>query len=251
MDPKFLDFAYRSPLLKRYIHMLNPDIACLQEVDKMDFFKSCFPPNFEVMWKPKYDADGIFVAINKDKFEISSSQAVHYENSEGEKLGQFFWYIYLKHKESSQKLLLITTHLKAKQEFEALRVEEVKFLLDYIKKDKNYQQKTMPLIICGDLNAHPDWDSVKLLQAELLLPNLFLGSEFTTYKIRKTVEQRIIDYMFYTPEALVPVNIVSLPKKSEVDNIGYPAIDFPSDHLFLSAQFLIPDSSAQKKGPEK
>ena len=61
--------------------------------------------------------------------------------------------------------------------------------------------------------------------------------EFTTFKIREEVEKRIIDYIFFKGNILFGEECKSDIKIDE--NLGLPNLEFPSDHLYLKANFQI------------
>ena len=80
------------------------------------------------------------------------------------------------------------------------------------------------IIIIGDLNAEPNYDSIKKLEQFGMRSVFNLQKlDYTTYKIRNEVEKRIIDYIFYKGNLFFAEEIDINDEKSEsepsVDNL--------------------------------
>ena len=60
---------------------------------------------------------------------------------------------------------------------------------------------------------------------------------WTTVKRREERVQRAIDYIFYSPLSLLPLELLSIPD-CDTDE-GYPSREYPSDHLALVGRFQL------------
>ena len=64
------------------------------------------------------------------------------------------------------------------------------------------------------------------------------GKEYwTTVKRREERVQRAIDFIFYSPLSLLPLELLSIPDCDSDE--GYPAREYPSDHLALVGRFQL------------
>jgi len=96
----------------------------------------------------------------------------------------------------------------------------------------------VPIILVGDLNAEPTYESFKVLKDLQLHSNTTLQSayapdQWTTCKQREKLELRVIDYILYSELNLIAVD--DPPKEKSIVVRGLPDRNMPSDHLPLFA----------------
>ena len=63
------------------------------------------------------------------------------------------------------------------------------------------------------------------------------GALYTTSKRRSILIQRCIDYVWYSPAALRPVTLLSIPAREQALPAFLPAANYPSDHLAIAGRF--------------
>eukprot|EP00466_Bigelowiella_natans_P020750 jgi/Bigna1/89557/estExt_fgenesh1_pg.C_510110 len=149
-DKKFLVWRRRLPLLLHEITRVDPDVICLQEVDRYEeLYAYLHIRGFE----------GSFV---KKSHRAKDGCAV-------------FWKV-----SARRSVIIVNTHLKAglDQSYEDFRVEQERRMgggednddvkLYHIKlkclleKVKDFQQDSEDVILCGDLNSHVEtYDNIK------------------------------------------------------------------------------------------
>lgn len=141
---------------------------------------------------------------------------------------------------NKQHLIVATTHLKAKSEFESLRVKQVTELLSAINE---FNCDGYPLVFAGDLNTEPSGEVYPLILNQGFSSS-YHDAKFTTYKIRNNRDNggesefcRTIDYIFY--RNLTCIDVIPLPTKEEIGPNGLPTETHPSDHLNLTAKFSL------------
>ena len=100
----------------------------------------------------------------------------------------------------------------------------------------------MPIILCGDFNCEPKSSTYGLIiNHKLNFKSSYFGiiipssePEITTYKKREEVECKTIDYIFVKG---FEVNaVLNLPKLKEIEKIGMPSSEYPSDHFSLACK---------------
>ena len=165
-NPKYLKWHYRAPRILYEIVQYEPDIVCLCEVDAI---------HFDTFYKPnlyQYGFDGVFLSKNdptkhgsKWAWSPSDGVAVFWKMSKLKCVEQYdcilgppkrTYHVALGVKLTFQSKVFCvwTTHLKAgrKDTAEDWRVAQIKTLLYYMRKHSS----GIPLLLCGDLNAHFD-----------------------------------------------------------------------------------------------
>ena len=60
---------------------------------------------------------------------------------------------------------------------------------------------------------------------------------WTTVKKREVRVQRVIDFVFFSPTSLVPLELLSIPTCDTEE--GYPCAEYPSDHLAIAGRFQL------------
>ncbi|KJE89158.1 hypothetical protein CAOG_00687 [Capsaspora owczarzaki ATCC 30864] len=272
VEKRLLSWPHRSALLLQEILAHDPDIACLQEVDHFDdFFESELAQHgYTGIFKPKRDdgkADGCATFFKRSKFEVHIRQDLEYRKVIDDKdVSQVAILTVFKPAGVAPNadgivsreglFAVLNTHLKAKDEFEATRVKEVSAVLDVLAK-LQAQFPRIPMVISSDMNTEPTGPVYELLEKGLVS---FSGSsythrlslksayalykdgggepDYTTWKIRPPVEvARVIDYLWYTPETLLPIQLLALPGPETLPPTRLPSENYPSDHFALLAEF--------------
>jgi nocturnin len=154
--------------------------------------------------------------------------------------------IELKHKPSLATIIFVGTHLKSKKAFAHIRVTQTQAIIQYLTE--HYSTRAH-VIISGDFNGEADelfYNIIRNAGFSSAYRTVLNDKEplFTTWKFRENEgiedEQcRAIDYIFYKPEGFVPIAILKLPSKEEMDPNGLPSNEYPSDHLALETIFNI------------
>jgi len=160
--------------------------------------------------------------------------------------------ISLRHAPTNQTVQVVGTHLKAKTEFETVRLEQVKELVDTLQS----WQKSHPwdcLVICGDFNDEPsspcyqymkNQDIIPLQSCYARYPVVCEGAPhqeeapYTTYKKRHPVNVtcRTIDYIWVESSTRV-TSVLSLPWP--LPETSFPSDIYPSDHVLLGATIAL------------
>ena len=155
--------------------------------------------------------------------------------------------------------VVAVTHLAAKKNatFEQKRVRQVTQLLDRL------QAEDLPCIVACDLNAAPVQNPAADYPAEAYAAALghplglrsayreALGKEpaYTTWKCRGTKEDKhTIDYMFLSGDITVR-RVLAPPAEGDVEPSRLPGWRYPSDHVALHAELLVPSASRALPAP--
>lgn len=289
----WLDFNHRGRQQLQIIERQMPDLVCLQEVDHYADF---FAPQLDrlgysgIFLKKRHTADGVAFFYNREVFELQrhslirlSSKLPETAETVGNRLttstvsttpyhrsGKGSWpsqssqaeynqpaiIVELLHT-SGRRVVVATSHLKAKPEFEQLRHLQVTELLEAVDY---FNAANAPVILAGDFNAEPDSVTIQTVlnsgyHSVYPLPNSWYESntitsgrkppvEFTTFKYRELANgqhklfARVIDYIFY--DGPLTAEEVKLPDEHQLhaSQSGLPTYDMPSDHLPLAASFF-------------
>ena len=93
------------------------------------------------------------------------------------------------------------------------------------------------VLLVGDLNADPDEEGIQLLRESGFIKSIESDTHFTSYKLRKTVERRQIDYIWLKQNPNCQFS--SVLDHYELDafdhNVALPNEWNPSDHLPIFA----------------
>jgi nocturnin len=120
---------------------------------------------------------------------------------------------------------LINTHLKAKPEFEEVRIAQAEQLLKCIDDIHKYYPGDK-IIICGDFNTTPDSKTISIILQNGFI-DTYPANIYTTYKKRNdVVVKRKIDYIFTDFKEF---KTFDLPADGQL----LPNESFPSDHRWL------------------
>ena len=245
---ELLSWDYRKVLFKSIFEQNKVDLICLEEVDKLNEYEKIFSTigdNYNSIYYKKVGSNpqGIAVFYNKEKFKLVKEYKFNFKDENGNDQSQFclisFFTIF-----KNKTICLIVTHLKSSYQFEQIRLKQTKQICDHLSSQeflKIYSDELSceGLILCGDFNSEPTHESINYLKnfkfIETKLSNAFEDANFTTFKIRDKDYIRVIDYIFYYNLGLINTN--KLMTKAEIGSKGLPNESFPSDHLYLKANF--------------
>ncbi|CAL4184597.1 unnamed protein product, partial [Meganyctiphanes norvegica] len=248
-------FAQKSSYRIFDLLSLTLSIICLQnEVDHFRFFERVLETQgYTGVFMPKPDSPCIYVPGNNGP----DGCAIFYDHKRFKLVDKHtriieVWHvqsnqvailIVLEEISSSRQIMVVTTHLKARQGalLSSLRNEQGKDLLSFIDMHRGDE----PLIVCGDFNADPSEpvyntmtvESTSLVSAYAELNG---GSEpaYSTWKIRGDGEScHNIDYFFYTPNTLRVNGGLNAPTEEALGVNRAPSFSYPSDHFSLVADF--------------
>ena len=228
VKPEYLNWEYRNSLILSEIERINSDLLFTQELDHYSDFLDPYMRNrgFSSIFKQKsgWHRDGIAIFYRDSLFESLQSYEVSFPGSQ--------FAIGLKLRFRDHIFYAFTTHLKAKSQFDNIRVEQVAILFEFLSKLEPY-----PIIIGGDFNSIPGSNAYfRLAENSLGLKSVYnLGDEpeYTTVKFRKALEIKTEDYLWTTGFEIN--SHLSLPSKEEIGENGLPMEHYPSDHFSLSA----------------
>jgi mRNA deadenylase 3'-5' endonuclease subunit Ccr4 len=247
---EYLAWDYRKEHLKSIIDKLNPDLMTFQEIDSFPEFKDYIVNNDygSVYYAKDEGGQGIAFFYRNEHFELIKSERIVLPKDDQETASnQFFCYSIIKEKDSGRYLCIISTHLKAKAEFEPVRLVQVRFMLKYLEgleKELKVNYGTCGIIVAGDFNAEPSYSCIKEIESFNSFPLKSVYDynneiEMTTFKLRDKENYRVIDYVFYTEPIAITSKVLPPTKKdlTEILETGFPSADFPSDHYYLFFTF--------------
>lgn len=267
-----LKWDNRLNTFKKLFEQTNPDIICLQELDDYaDMSKNILTQEkFESVYYSKHDGvQGIGIFFNKYKFSLIESEKVSLPKDEdGNLSNQILCNLFLKDNSSNKTFCVISTHLKSKSFNEPTRYAQTKFITQYLDSNENFISKytkyeSSGMILCGDFNAEPSYSCIQYLLDFSFTnnPTLFKTNfhsaynfidptkedylEMTTFKFRDSEYYRVIDYIFYTEGIRFVKNSPTIKKSdpkfeaSGLSQTGFPNSDLPSDHYYLTIEFII------------
>lgn len=163
----------------------------------------------------------------------------------------------LEERVSGQRLVVLTTHLKARQGalLASLRNEQGKDLISFLDEHRG----DAPTVVCGDFNAEPTEPVYATMtdpstQLKSAYSNLHGGSEpdYSTWKVRGDVDCcHNIDYIFYTPETLRVDGGVDVPTEEDLGPGRAPCLAYPSDHFSLICDLSFAEAHAPTTRPKE
>ena len=248
---KFENYLERQNLIFSEIEKLKPDIMCFQEVwkeeDENQAEKIANLTGYQFVYEKSFDLDGVaFGNAIISKYPIKN-HSVNYMSAEPE-FDEKRLLLHAQILYNEINLDVMCTHLNYKYEHQHVREDQVKFILEYISKLK---KNTFPVILCGDFNADPNSDEIRLitghrksingtvLRDSWVITNPkdhgFTWSNKNSYA-KKTLEfDRRIDYIFVG--------------KASPTGMGYPLSSFlvgteennsifPSDHFGIMTHLV-------------
>ncbi|KAK8378476.1 hypothetical protein O3P69_011174 [Scylla paramamosain] len=218
-----------------------PHVLCLQEVDHFGYLEKVLArQGYRGVFMPKPD-----------------SPCLYLPNNNGPDGNQVAILLVLEERSSGRRLLVLTTHLKARQGalLASLRNEQGKDLLSFL----NTHRSNEPTIVCGDFNAEPTepvYSTMTEASTRLRSSYAYLngGSEpdYSTWKVRGDVDCcHNIDYIFYTPESLQVTGGVDVPTEEDLGPGRAPCLAYPSDHFSLICDLSFSDADTQMPLPAR
>jgi len=259
-DPKVLTWGYRKQLLIDEILQHKSDIVCLEECDH---FEDHFKPHLESvgygsLFKKKIDKkakDGCAFFWNTKKFELLDHQLFEMgaPNSQVAIIAKLRL-LPQTPQQKSLELCVAMVHMKAKVGFEDMRLAQGAKLLSAVQSFVNIN--SVPVIIVGDFNDVPQnpvhllfstgkavSSTGQLYSSEYKLQNAYDRYDetgippYTTYKKREVEVVRTIDYIWHSNQLAV-TKCLEIPLIEKlVDRL--PCALYPSDHLFIAAEFHV------------
>lgn len=214
-DPSVLEWKNRFSKILREINTRAPDIMCLQEVDEfkqinseltMQGYRGVF---FKKQGTDSLDGCAIFV----------QSRVVTHE-CKWFKLGGTQIAVGMHVEVSDVQFVVVCTHLKAKPEYESVRLEQCKKLVQWVE-----EWRPLPVIICGDFNDVMGSEPIEYMMRSGFVSayDVHHPTPFdTTCKQRATKVCRAIDYIWTSPAVEV-----------------YGILELPSEHMPLYMSFQI------------
>lgn len=230
----YLEWEYREPRILHEITRANADILCLEEVDH--YHDSIYPHLSERGYrgffhkKPDWHSDGLAILYKEDKFRLIENEVIQFSDS-----NQIALFAKLRHMHEGYDFIICCTHLVSDKSYEQGRIAAVRILLGNLMK-YGYQ---LPIVICGDFNSEPHWATYQqMLGSPFRLRSAYYNTvctdsepDYTTYKYRKQLESRTIDYIW--AKDFEVVEVLSIPTEDEIGPFGLPGVDYPSDHIAL------------------
>jgi mRNA deadenylase 3'-5' endonuclease subunit Ccr4 len=222
---QYLKWEYRFPKLVERIKAKQPTFICLQEVDHPEEFQKSLI-GYKSLYLPKGAGgkDGSML-LYPEEMTLLSHQFLYYPDGNQVAILANFDFC-----------CIVTTHLKSKEAFESLRVQQAHTLL----KEVELFAEGKPRIICLDMNSEPGGAVYPLFREKL--QSAYCSQEgleplCTTYKFREKGVCRTIDYIFYT--GLKCLEMAPLLTPEQIGKDGLPNANYPSDHQSLWARFQV------------
>eukprot|EP00817_Percolomonadidae_sp_ATCC50343_P000793 CAMPEP_0117428646 /NCGR_PEP_ID=MMETSP0758-20121206/8306_1 /TAXON_ID=63605 /ORGANISM="Percolomonas cosmopolitus, Strain AE-1 (ATCC 50343)" /LENGTH=295 /DNA_ID=CAMNT_0005215115 /DNA_START=11 /DNA_END=894 /DNA_ORIENTATION=- len=228
IDNRVLEEEFRFKLIQQEIHMYNPDILCVVEMDcherLSEKLKGRYACKFVQKNYPEDEVkngrrDGCALFYDKDRFDLLSSQPLYYDKT---KQAQIALYVTLKDLHSKKTFHVLSTHLKAKIGHESRREAQVKKLHAFIQQNN---EKKHPCIITGDFNEIPSEKAIRYMTQSYTSIYPTTTMAITTYKKRDHESKRMIDYMFHTSNVKV-AGYYQLPLPEELE-YRLPTFNYP------------------------
>ncbi len=258
VDPEFLTWKYRKPLIVAECLRADPDIICLQEVDHFDDLDALLPEYdgyFKLKGTSPVDTsrDGGAIFWKRDRFHRSRTVDLHYSTMclrpEMKQVLMSPDLTLNRSDGSTASIRIVATHLKAKKGFDEERRLQCQAIANFLNK----QVVSDLTIVCGDFNTDPNSSAVATLIANtksMPLQSVYravnkkagrdaIEPKWTTWKIRDEVKKATIDFMFYDRKSSwQPIDIWQIPAESQVDlDVALPCAKYPSDHMSLATKF--------------
>lgn len=237
-----------------------------EEMDKRGWTKGVYLPKTP-------GGDGTCVFWKDTRFKGIRTKAIRLNNKgeddDQETHGRVAILIHARSKEEEWKEKLdfyfVGTHLKAKVGFEETRVKEGSILLEslasFMEEESPKRKTEKVIVIGGDFNDVPgsdvynlfrsptdklgkDFPIKNLTSAYTLYPQSLIEKEeatteeeekkepYTTFKKRDSVVRRCIDYIWVSSNVKI-LDLLEIPKFTELPEAGLPGFTYPSDHLAI------------------
>jgi nocturnin len=145
---QLLEWSYRMPLIVEELHESQADIICLQEVNRYEDlehqlcllgYQGCFLAKISSPCERYHcPPDGVAIFYKPDRFQIEGQpQGTMFLDDDGLRRSQGFLQVSLRDTACDRQLIVVTTHLKAKEGAaeEQIRIQQIRQLLHHLKKD--------------------------------------------------------------------------------------------------------------------
>jgi mRNA deadenylase 3'-5' endonuclease subunit Ccr4 len=239
VKPELLQPSWRVPTLVQHVEMLDADIVCLQEVEPDVFgvfdqrlgslgYGSCYEQKGQA--KP----EGCATFFRKNLFTPHQARRLDYHDRErGPDTHSGFVALMLALEHAGSLLGVANTHIRwdkpALPTENQIGYRQVRELLDECQR---FLPRCRDWVLCGDFNRTPDSALVKGLLKEAG----FTFAHHDRLHLRSAVANgraQLIDYLFHTR------GLQSQPFDPPLltDATKLPAVDQPSDHVPLLAEF--------------
>ena len=232
-----LDPAWRIPAVVRQVSELGTDVLCLQEVE-MDTFGALRSRLATLGYAGQYarkqagKPDGCATFYREDRFELIGTRLLAYTDAtEGQDdSGHIALIVFLR---LAERIVgIANTHLTWDPPGTENRAKvghrQARQLLNACR---TMTDAFHGWLICGDLNATPDSDTVKIFTSS--------GFQYAhanlahAYTCKVNSEIKIIDYLFHSPEFNAePQSVVVISDRDVL-----PSAEQPSDHVPVAARF--------------
>ena len=251
--PESLAWSHRLPLLLEELYRSSADIVALQEVNRYEAFADALGAHgyagafskkaFSACSSLGFPVDGVALFYRQARFKpMDVPQAGVFTAPDGSSLSQCWLSMLLLDKEAQRPLLVATTHLKAKADFEEMRLVEARQLSEVLRDQLSSAGGATPpaLVVCGDFNAPLEASCCQQVCMSLgLVPtarSVPPHEAFSTWKYRNTAAGElekccVIDHMWQCPQQLRQTATRAQPTKAECGASGLPSLAYPSDHL--------------------
>ena len=245
---KFENYIKRQELIFEELQILKPDILCLQEVWEDDEGSQAEKISdllgYEYCYAKSFEFDKVsFGNTIISKYPISKHQSLLIPIDE--KFNENRTLLHAEILYENYKVNVLCTHLNYKYNQSDIRLQQVRYILEYIS---NLEKTEFPNILCGDFNADPLSDEIKIIIGlsnpvnrtvlrdtwQITNPNDqgYTWSNKNTFAKKTLESDRRIDYIFIGKPGL---NGLGHPVKSCL--IGNKEKDgiYPSDHFGIIA----------------
>lgn len=255
---EYLHWSYRLPLILKEIGRCDPDIVCLEEVDRfndivIDGYDKIFLPKVKspcTLFQPNNGPDGCAILYKTSKVTLSDRRDIVLEDEANRPTSQVGLLAKFNIVGKSGGMICVgVTHLKAKGGFEKLRHAQglslFRSLQEFIHPSSAME---CPFVICGDFNAIPSEDVCTVyrsLEGGVIRSAYthYTGSEpeFTTMKYRASgLSKYTGDYIWYNSHKLTLAQVYDLMTEEHIGtDVGLPNTQYPSDHMALCASFTL------------
>lgn len=226
----------RGERVVEILRATDADVLGLQEVDHFDdhYRAALEAMGYAVAFAPKASGrDGCGLAWREARFAVEEQDVERYVDAQQAEATQLFMRARLRERASGRSLWIATTHLKAKDGFEAVRARQAEQLAAAL------QLCAGPVVVGGDFNDVPSSQAYAAMEASGLRSAYAMhdGEEpgWTTWKARADGEKkRAIDFVFVRPTSLRVVACQPIPADADMAPERLPSWQYPSDHLSLA-----------------
>ena len=240
-------FIHRAAMIADKIEAEAPDIICFQEVTpQIKAFLDKVLDKYLILGQGRevnYTGEGVFTAIKKgvidliglEQFWFSETPYVTGSKYEGQSEYPRVGLVALvKHRDSVTPFRVFNVHLDSKPHREAVRVLEIKQLLEKIKYEND--KFRIPFVVLGDFNSTPDRDTYSYCLGFNDYPmrdvTTDLGGSHHGFGKLSVEERKKIDYIFFDKNIANSARNVHY-WEDEKDGI------YLSDHYPISCEFTL------------